>query len=66
LFLGGRKKTKDKETKKKSASSEEETITKTSKKKQLKKGMWLYFISFKLNLNSLIINITQLLFTKIV
>lgn len=41
LFVGGRKKIKDKEIKKKSASSEEETVTsKTSKKKQLKKGLW--------------------------
>jgi len=39
LFAGGRKKIKDKEIKKKSVSSEEETITKTSKKKQLKKGL---------------------------
>lgn len=41
LFVGGRKKIKDKEIKKKSASSEEETVTsKTTKKKQLKKGLW--------------------------
>lgn len=42
VFTGGRKKIKDKENKKKSASSEEETITKTSKKKPLKKGMYVY------------------------
>jgi hypothetical protein len=40
LLPGGRKKIKDKEIKKKSASSEEETApNKTSKKKQLKKGL---------------------------
>lgn len=42
LFAGGRKKIKDKENKKKSASSEEENITKTSKKKPLKKGMYVH------------------------